>query len=121
MSTAPALFVPRLERRRRLGALFVAVCLLVTVGVMAILLVLEREWGFHYEASKQIIYEKIELIRPERRAELLADLQERTGLRIRRVQVGKVDFLHDVANVKIYYDDPAQGDWLGNGETVADD
>jgi phosphate transport system permease protein len=40
MSTAPALFVPRLERRRRLGALFVALCLLVTVGVMAILLVL---------------------------------------------------------------------------------
>ncbi|MEA4906479.1 MAG: DUF4956 domain-containing protein [Chloroflexi bacterium] len=94
---------------------------IANLAVMAILLVLEREWGFHYEASKQIIYEKIELIRPERRAELLADLQERTGLRIRRVQVGKVDFLHDVANVKIYYDDPAQGDWLGNGEAVADD
>ncbi len=38
--------------------------------ILAIMLVLEKEWGFHYESSKRIVYEKIELIRPERRAEL---------------------------------------------------
>jgi len=89
---------------------------LANLAIVIILLVLEREWGFHYEASKQIVYEKIELIRPDRRAELLQDLEERTGLKILRVVVGKVDFLHDVTNLKIYYDDPGQGDWLHNAD-----
>lgn len=90
--------------------------ILANLAIVIILLVLEREWGFHYEASKQIVYEKIELIRPDRRAELLQDLEERTGLKILRVVVGKVDFLHDVTNLKIYYDDPGQGDWLHNAD-----
>lgn len=90
--------------------------ILANLAIVIILLVLEREWGFHYEASKQIVYEKIELIRPDRRAELIQDLEERTGLKILRVVVGKVDFLHDVTNLKIYYDDPGQGDWLHNAD-----
>lgn len=90
--------------------------IVANLACMAIMWVLEREWGFHYEASKQIVYEKIELIRPDRRAELVADLEERTGLKIKRVLVGKVDFLRDVANLKIYYDDATRGEWLDNAE-----
>lgn len=86
--------------------------LVANLAILAIMLVLEREWGFHYEASKRIVYEKIELIRPDRRAELQADLEERTGLKIKRIVVGKVDFLHDVASLKVYYDDVDQEDWL---------
>lgn len=86
--------------------------LAANAAVIALLWTLEREWGFHYEASKRIVYEKIELIRPDRRAELLADLEERTGLKIKRLVVGKVDFLRDVATLKIYYDDPTQAGWL---------
>ncbi len=86
------------------------------LACMAILWVLEREWGFRYEASKHIVYERIELIRPDRRGELVADLEERTGLKIKKVLVGKVDFLHDVANLKVYYDDPTRGEWLDNAE-----
>jgi hypothetical protein len=84
--------------------------------IMAIMLVLEKEWGFHYEASKRIVYEKIELIRPERRPELLADLEARTGLQIKRIAIGKVDFLRDTAELKVYYDDLNQEDWLHNSE-----
>lgn len=90
--------------------------ILANLAIVVILLVLEREWGFHYEVAKQIVYEKIELIRPDRRAELIQDLEERTGLKILRVVVGKVDFLHDVANLRIYYDDPGQGEWLHNAD-----
>jgi hypothetical protein len=86
------------------------------LAVVILLLVLEKEWGFHYEVSKQIVYEKIELIRPDRRAELLADLEMRTGLKIKRIAIGKVDFLHDVANLRIYFDDPTQGEWLHQTE-----
>ena len=86
-------------------------------AMLAIMWMLEREWGFHYEASKRIVYERIELIRPDRRGELRADLELRTGLKIKRILVGKVDFMRDTADLKIYYDDPDQEDWLGNAET----
>jgi hypothetical protein len=82
------------------------------LAILAIMLVLEREWGFHYEASRRIVYEKIDLIQSERRAELLADLENRTGLKIKRIAIGKVDFLHDTASLKIYFDDLTQEDWL---------
>ena len=86
------------------------------LAIIAILLVLEKEWGFHYEASKRVVYEKIELIRPDRRAELQADLEMRTGLKIKRISIGKVDFLRDTADIQVFYDDSAQEEWL-NGET----
>jgi hypothetical protein len=57
------------------------------------------------EFVKSVQYENIELIKPERHAELMADLQTRTGLKIHKVSIGKVDFLRDTAVVKIYYYD----------------
>ena len=89
------------------------------LAIMAILLVLEKEWGFHYEASKRIVYERIELIRPDRRAELQADLEMRTGLKIKRISIGKVDFLRDTADILVFYDDPAQEEWLNSETPVA--
>jgi hypothetical protein len=81
--------------------------LLVANGVIVVLLyVLEREWGFHFEASKKITYEKSDLVIPAHRDELLADLRQRTGLPIKRVEIGRLDFLHDTAEIKIYYDEP---------------
>ncbi|PLX10539.1 MAG: DUF4956 domain-containing protein, partial [Marinilabiliales bacterium] len=64
---------------------------------------LERLWLLKHESSKIIIYEKIELIKPEKYKELMADLEERTGLNIRRIEVGRVNFLEDTAKLKIYY------------------
>lgn len=55
------------------------------------------------EVAKTVLYEKIDLIKPERRAELIQDLTERTGLKINKVDVGKIDFLRDVASLTIYY------------------
>lgn len=88
------------------------------LAILAILYVLEKEWGFHYEASKRIVYEKIELIRPERYAELKADLEQRTGLKIKRVAIGKVNFLRDTADLTVYYEDGDQGGWLDQDEPV---
>lgn len=55
------------------------------------------------EATKIILYEKIALIHPNRREELLADLRQRTGLDILGVQVGSIDFLKDTAYLKVTY------------------
>lgn len=60
-------------------------------------------------ASKLILYDRIELITPERREELLEDLKKRTGLNIYKVNVGAVDFLKDTAVIKIEYEN--DGGW----------
>ena len=54
---------------------------------------------------KLIQYDRIELIKPERYEELLADLKERTGLDVVKVEVGGLDMLRDMAVLKVYYSD----------------
>lgn len=86
------------------------------LAILVIMFFLEKEWGFRYEASKQIVYEKIELITPDHRTALQADLEKRTGLKINRIVIDKVDFLRDIANVTIYYNDSTQGAWIPSTE-----
>jgi len=54
-------------------------------------------------SSKVILYEKIELIKPENAAELKTDLEKRTGLTVLDIEVGHIDFLRDVAYLKVTY------------------
>ena len=54
-------------------------------------------------STKMITYEKIELIKPHRRKELLDDLSQRTGLNISKIQINNIDFLRDVATIMISY------------------
>lgn len=56
-------------------------------------------------SSKYIRYDKIDLILPEKRDELIADLQARTGLEITSVSIGSIDFLKDMALLKVFYKD----------------
>ena len=56
-------------------------------------------------SSKYIKYDKIDLILPEKREELIADLKARTGLEITSVSIGSIDFLKDMALIKIFYHD----------------
>ncbi|MGB2279183.1 MAG: DUF4956 domain-containing protein [Flavobacteriales bacterium] len=73
------------------------------VMFIAITYGLEKIWLLKHESRKNITFEKIELILPERKEELLADLRERTGLNITRVEIRNVDFLRDTANLRIFY------------------
>ncbi|MEE2931050.1 MAG: DUF4956 domain-containing protein [Bacteroidota bacterium] len=66
---------------------------------------LERIWLLKHETRKNVVYEKIELIKPENRKELIEDLKLRTGINIIRVEIGRIDFLRDVATVRIFYYD----------------
>ncbi len=63
-----------------------------------------------HTSAKLVIYEKINLITPEKRVEMIADLEERLGHKVIKVEVGHVDFLRDVAFLKVYYE-------LAPGET----
>jgi hypothetical protein len=64
---------------------------------------IDRTWFKSLELKKSIIYEKIELIVPEKELELISDLKERTGLPIHAVSIDKIDFLRDTASVTIFY------------------
>ena len=77
--------------------------LLTNVIILAAVWIFERlKWKNHTE-TKIVLYEKIELIKAGREAELKADLEERTGLKILSVEVGHINFLKDVAYLKIHY------------------
>lgn len=69
---------------------------------------LERLWLLRHESFKIVLYERIELIKSGNRRALKADLEERTGIIINRVEVGRIDFLRDTALVKIYFYEDAQ-------------
>jgi hypothetical protein len=75
----------------------------IIAAMIFVTLLLESNMLMKQEAFKTIYYEKIELIRPDRNEEFLADLRERTGINIHRAFVQKIDFLRDSAQVKIYY------------------
>jgi hypothetical protein len=65
--------------------------------------VIEYFWSYRHESSKTIVYEKIDLIKPQNQKKFIDDLQKRTGLRINRVEIGKINFLRDTAEITIYY------------------
>ena len=75
---------------------------------------MERVWLLRHEARKTITYEKIDLVKPENHLELKKDIEERTGLQINRLEIGRIDFLRDVANVRIFYFEDEQRSTLDN-------
>lgn len=83
----------------------VAEVLFTNLVIIAITFCMEKIWLQKHELSKIIIYEKIDLIKPENNQDLLNDLQDRTGIKkIKRVEIGKIDFLKDTCTLQIFYD-----------------
>jgi hypothetical protein len=91
--------------------------ILANLLLIALLAIIEYGIGRKREVSKLVCYERIELIRPERRGELVADLEQRLGHKVNRVEVGNVDFLRDVAFLKVYYT-PAKGEYPTSDDTM---
>ncbi len=70
----------------------------------------ERIWLLKHEKTKTIVYDKIELIIPEKRAELLEDLKLRTGISdINHIELGKINFLKDTCRITIHYIENEKG------------
>lgn len=81
---------------------------LIVANALIFLLIwaMESRVLLRHTSAKLVIYEKIQLITPERREEMIADLEQRLGHKVDKVEVGHVDFLRDVAFVKVYYELP---------------
>jgi hypothetical protein len=86
------------------GTASMAQVLSANLAVIVIILALEKGWGFRFETSHRITYDRVDLVVPAKSEQLRADLQARTGLPIKRVEVGRIDFQRSTAEVKIYCD-----------------
>jgi hypothetical protein len=76
----------------------IAIDVIVFIGIVIFEMVLKNE------TSKIVQYDRIEYIKPENRDKLIADLEERLGVKITDVKVGAVDFLRDMAVLRVYYE-----------------
>lgn len=86
---------------------------IINASVIALTYGLENLWLVKHETRKTINYERIDLIIPEKYEEMKADLEKRTGITINRFEIGKIDFLTDTAQVRIFYyaDDQSFSDY----------
>ena len=94
----------------------ILVTVLANALVVLLIWVLESERLLKHTSTKLVQYDRIELIVPERRAELVADLEKRVGVKVDNLEVGHVDFLKDSAFIKIYYTLPK--DQTGSIDTL---
>ena len=78
---------------------------LFITNILVILAIWAFEGNKHSKQlnEKVILYDKIELVKREKEEELKADLEARTGIKIEKMEVGHIDYLRDVAFVKVYY------------------
>lgn len=107
---------------REMTYLFLIVCLsvvhamaedfaeLIVVDALTIMAIVVCEMRFKVHATKLIQYDRVELAKPEKRQELISDLEQRTGLKILKVDVGGIDFLKDSVVIRITYDDVQTSD-----------
>ena len=75
------------------------------IFIVCIKLAENQPWLKHV-SEKLVMYDRIDLITPEKREEMIEDLHKRLGVEIIKVEVGAIDFLRDIAMIKVYYDDP---------------
>lgn len=76
---------------------------LISIDVVIIAVIYVFELRLKVEASKLIQYDRIELIEPEKRQELIEDIKQRTGLKVTKIDVGTIDFLHDMVILRVHY------------------
>jgi hypothetical protein len=101
---------------REMTYLFLIICLsvvhamaenygeLAIVDLISIASIWLCELKVKVQSTKLIQYDRPELVKPERREELISDLEARTGLKILKVDVGGIDFLRDAVVLRITYE-----------------
>ena len=83
--------------------LSIAEMALINIFMVVMTYILEFLWLMKHETRKTINYERIDLITPDKASEMKSDIESRTGISINRFEIGKIDFLNDTAQVRIFY------------------
>ena len=77
---------------------------LILTNLIVVCAVWICERNLKTKPSKLIMYDRIELITPDRREELIADLEKRLGVKVVKVDIGSIDFLRDMAMIRVTFD-----------------
>ncbi|MEN6453473.1 MAG: DUF4956 domain-containing protein, partial [Prolixibacteraceae bacterium] len=77
--------------------------------IVATMWALEKVLNLRQEELMMITYEKIENLHTVKKEELIRDLEERTGLRIKRIEIQEINFLRDIAKINVFHDVTGNG------------
>jgi len=86
------------------------IIVVANIGIWAVAFVLERLWFVKHLTTKIVIYDRVDLIHAGRRDELKQDLEERTGVDIHSIEIGKLDLLRDTAVIRVHFYEDLQPD-----------
>ena len=64
---------------------------------------LERLMFVEHMVTKRVVYDRIEYLQKDKREALRADLSERIGEDVERIEIGNVDLLRETAVIKVSY------------------
>jgi hypothetical protein len=78
---------------------------MILINSIIIISVLVLEIFFYRRAfsSATLIYNRLELLGPAKTEELLSDISERTGNKIEKVTIKKIDLIKNVAELEIFF------------------
>ena len=79
--------------------------LFTNVALVGLTYFLETYWQNNLLVRHNVEYEIIENIKPENHEKLLLDLEDRTGLSIKHFEIGRINFLRDTIQIRIYCKD----------------
>jgi hypothetical protein len=80
-----------------LGRFIVNIILILSAYILELYLLKHRSDSFN------IVYENIDLLRPEKKDELIKELSDLTGRKINRVKIENVDYKKRLAEIEVYY------------------
>ena len=77
------------------------------VTIVLLTFLLERHWVNNLPdnglSSKTVVYNNMEMIKPENHQALIDELAQKTGLSIVSCKIGRLNFVENQVNVKLYY------------------
>jgi len=79
--------------------------LFTNVALVGLTYSLETYWQNNLLVRHTVEYEIIENIKPENHEKMLFDLEDRTGLSIKHFEIGRINFLRDTVQIRIYCKD----------------
>ena len=83
--------------------------LFANFSIVLLTFLLERHWVNNLPddglSTKTIVYNDMEMIKPENHQALINDLAQKTGLSVISIKVGRINFIENHANIKLYYKD----------------
>jgi len=92
--------------------------LFVNMIILFVAWAAELFWQKNAQNSKFINYEKIDLIKPDKRKELIDDLKKRTGLNITDVEIGRINFMRDSVQIRVFFSEEKPQNHFDDGRSI---